>query len=152
MTEAGQLYYIRCRMIACASPDHLSRHGTPRTPEELGKRRRLAYSQSESPGDWTFVDSDGRQHTINGQADLSSNNVQLLASAALKGAGVAYGPTFAFGAHLRSGALVALLPDFSTMDLGVHAIYPSTRFLPTKVRRLIDQLAKDFGDNPPWDA
>ena len=138
-------------MVACASPRYLAQHGTPQTPEQLARHRRLAYSQSESPGDWTFIDLEGRQSAVEGVAALRSNNVQLLTTAALQGAGVVYGPTFVFGDHLRTGALVALLPDFSTSDLGVHAIYPSTRYLPTKVRRLIDQLVTEFGDNPPWD-
>ena len=140
-----------CHMVACASPNYLARHEIPNTPEELARHRRLAYSQAESPGDWKFMDSEGRQTAVDGLTALHSNNVQLLTAAALEGAGVVYGPTFVFGAHLRTGALVALLPHFSTSDLGVHAVYPSTRYLPTKVRRLIDQLMTEFGDKPPWD-
>ena len=141
-----------CRMVACANPDYLARHGTPRTPEELAHHHRLAYSQPESPGDWTFVDSEGRHRTVDSPPALLSNNMQLLSTAALEGSGVAYGPTFVFGEHLLRGALVPLFPDFSTMNLRVHAVYSSTRYLPTKVRRMIDQLTKEFGDNPPWDA
>lgn len=141
-----------CHMVACASLEYLARHGTPRTPEDLAGHRRLAFSESESPGDWTFIDAQGLHRPVAGPAHLVSNNVQLLTAAALAGAGVVYGPTFVFGEHLDKGAVRRLLPDFTTTDLGVHAVYLSTRHLPSKVRLLIDQLAKEFGDDPPWDA
>lgn len=141
-----------CHMIACASPDYLARHGTPRTPEELAQHRRLAFSAAESPDDWTFVDTAGGRHAVGGKASLLSNNVQLLTAAALEGAGIVYGPTFILGEHLRTGTLWPLLPNFSTADLGIHAIYPSARYVPTKVRRLIDQLQRELGDDPPWEA
>lgn len=141
-----------CPMVAWASPAYLARHGTPQSPQDLEQHRRLAYSQSESPGDWTFTDAGGRQHVVGGPAALAANNVQFLATAALQGAGIVYGPAFVFGDQLRSGALVPLLPDFATGGLGIYALYPSTRYLPAKVRRLIDQLAQEFSAMPAWDA
>jgi DNA-binding transcriptional LysR family regulator len=76
----------------------------------------------------------------------------MLLSAALAGAGIAYGPTFVFGDHLRSGELVALLPAYRSTELVVQAVYPSVRRIPLKVRRFVDYLADAFGDEPPWDA
>ncbi len=40
-----------CRMIVCASPAYLKRHGTPHTPEELGQAQRLTFSEAVSSGD-----------------------------------------------------------------------------------------------------
>ena len=52
---------------------------------------------------------------------------------------------------LCRGALVGVLPKYSAADLGIYTLVPSSRYLSTKVRHLVDQLATEFGENPPWD-
>lgn len=141
----------RCRMVMCAAPDYLKRCGMPRTPQELRKRPRIAFSESVSPGDWTVVDPRGRSHSIDGPCRLLANNMELLLAAALDGVGVAYGPSFVFGESLCSGSLVQVLPSYRSISLGIHSVVPSSHFVPAKVRHLIDRLAAEFGDDPPWD-
>ena len=141
-----------CRMVVCASPSYLERQGCPRSPEELSRHRRLAFNLSESPGNWTFVDALGRASAVEGPAALRANNMQLLSAAALEGAGVVYGPLFVFAEYLREGTLVPLLPEYKTVDLDVHAVLPSTRYLPLKVRRFVDQLVEEFATTAPWEA
>ena len=140
-----------CRMVVCASPAYLTRYGAPRTPQELRKHPRLVFSDAVSPGDWTLLDRRGRAYVIDGPCQLLANNMQLLLAAALEGCGVAYGPSFVFGGALHSGALVRVLPKYSTADLGIHTVVPSSRYVSTKVRHLIDRLATEFGEDPPWD-
>ncbi|MEM5451661.1 LysR family transcriptional regulator [Paraburkholderia guartelaensis] len=140
-----------CRMVVCASPAYLERHGTPRTPDELRRAQRLAFSEAVSVGDWTLLDARHRAHVIDGPCRLAANNTQMLLGAALAGAGIAYGPTFVFGEHLRRGELVALLPDYRATELAIQAVYPGVRRIPLKVRRFVDYLAETFGDEPPWD-
>jgi DNA-binding transcriptional LysR family regulator len=141
-----------CRMVVCASPAYLERHGTPRKPRDLLDAPRLAFSEAVSAGDWTLFDANNRAHVIDGPVRMSANNTQMLLSAALAGAGVAYGPTFVFGEHVRRGELVALLPAYRSTELLVQAVYPGARQIPFKVRRFVDYLAEAFGDEPPWDA
>lgn len=140
-----------CRMVVCASPAYLERHGTPRKPGDLLGAPRLAFSEAVSAGDWTLFDARNRAHVINGPCRIAANNTQLLLASALAGAGIAYGPTFVFGEHLRRGELVALLPAYRATELVIQAVYPSARQIPLKVRRLVDYLTEAFGDEPPWD-
>ena len=51
-----------CRMVFCASPDFLNRHGTPRNVEELRRAPRLAFSEAVSAGDWMLTDPEGQSH------------------------------------------------------------------------------------------
>ncbi|WP_244808581.1 MULTISPECIES: LysR family transcriptional regulator [Caballeronia] len=141
-----------CRMVICASRAYLERHGTPRKPRDLLQAPRLAFSEAVSGGDWTLVDAKGRAHVIEGPVRVSANNMQMLLSAALAGAGIAYGPTFVFGKHLRNGELVALLPAYRATELVVQAVYPSARRIPFKVHRFVDYLAEAFSNDPPWDG
>ncbi|BCG01246.1 LysR family transcriptional regulator [Paraburkholderia sp. PGU19] len=140
-----------CRMVVCASPAYLARHGTPRKPEDLRRAPRLAFSEAVSGGDWTLLDARNRAHVIDGPCRMAVNNTQMLLAAALAGAGITYGPTFVFGEHLRRGELVALLPAYRATDLAIQAVYPSAQRIPLKVRRFVDYLAETFGDQPPWD-
>ena len=90
-------------------------------------------------------------HTSSMAPAASSNNVQLLLAVALEDAGVVFGPSFILGEALAQGSLMRVLPEYSAADFGIHTVVPSSRYLSTKVRNLIDRLATEFGENPPWD-
>ncbi len=139
-----------CRMMFCASPRFFE-GGASASLDEVRRAPRLVFNEANSPGDWAATDSECRMHAIDGPLRMASNNMQMLLSAALAGAGVAYGPSFVFAKPVARGDLVALLPDFRTAELAVHAVYPSARHVPMKLRRFIDHLAESFGDAPPWD-
>jgi len=138
-------------MMFCASPDFLASHGMPKSVEDLRQAPRLAFSAAVSAGDWSLTDPEGHYHVIDGPLRMATDNMQMLLAAALAGAGVTYGPSFVFGQHVATGQLVALLPDHRTSDLAIHAVYPTARHVPLKLRRFIDQLIADFGGTPPWD-
>ena len=141
-----------CRMVFCASPRFLAEAGVPNTVEALNRAPRLAFSDAVSAGDWSLTDPLGRTHLINGPLRMSANNTQMLLAAAEAGAGVAYGPSFVFGASIAAGRLVRLLGDHATSDLAIHAVYPTARHVSLKARRFIDHLVLSFGREPPWDS
>jgi DNA-binding transcriptional LysR family regulator len=141
-----------CRMVYCAAPSFLKRHGIPKTVEDLRRAPRPAFTDAVSSGDWNLTDPGGETHTIDGPVRLASNNMQMLLSAALTGAGVAYGPSFVFGPSIASGTLVVLLEDHRTSDLAVHAVYPSRRHASLKLRRFLEHLNVQLGGTPPWEV
>jgi len=53
-------------------------------------------------------------------------------------------PSFMVGHHLRSGALVEVLPQYRSIELGIHAVYASRKHVTPKVRVLIDFLVEAF--------
>jgi len=141
-----------CRMVFCAAPAFLDRHGALRTVADLRSAPRLAFSDAISAGDWTIVDPDGTSHMIGGPTRMVANTMELLLAAALRGGGVAYGPSFVFGERIATGDLVQVLPDHRTIDLAIHAVYPSNRHISLKLRTFIDFLVDRFGSSLPWDA
>jgi DNA-binding transcriptional LysR family regulator len=140
-----------CRMIFCAAPSFLARHGVPKTVEQLRQIPRLAFSQAVSAGDWALTDPGGDTHVVDGPVRLAADSMQMLLTAALAGVGVAYGPSFVFGESIADGVLQALMLDHKTSDLAIHAVYPTKRHVSLKLRRFIDHLSASFGDMPPWD-
>lgn len=140
-----------CRMVLCASPGYLERHGTPRGPDDLRRAPRLVFSEAVSGGDWTLFDADRRTYVIDGPCRISANNTQMLLAAALAGTGIVYGPTFVLGERIALGDLVELLPEYSSSELTIQAVYPSARHLPFKVLSFLEHLSAAFGDRPSWD-
>ena len=61
------------RLIACAAPSYLEKHGTPRHPEELKRHNCLGYSYSKTPGIWHFR-SDTTRHKISVSGRFTANN------------------------------------------------------------------------------
>lgn len=140
-----------CRMVFCAAPSFLARHGTPESVEDLRTAPRLAFNDAVSAGDWTITDPHGTPHLLEGPVRLAANNMQILLAAALAGTGVAYGPSFVFGEAIAAGRLRLLLPDHATGELAIHALYPTKRHVSLKLRRFLEHLSASFRDVPPWD-
>jgi DNA-binding transcriptional LysR family regulator len=140
-----------CRMVLCASPEFIERHGLPVHPNDARSLPRLAFSEAVSADGWTVSDVDNRLHVIDGPLRMRANNMQVLVSAALSGLGIAYGPTFVFGQHLRAGSLVQVLPTFTPSELAIHAVFPTARYVPAKVRCFIDYVTEAFAGEPEWD-
>lgn len=141
----------RCSMLFCASPDFLDRHGRAHDAEALRQMPRLAFKDAVSTGDWTILDPEGRSHNIDGPVRLVADNMQMLLAAAEAGLGVAYGPSFVFGERIAAGGLEQLLPAHRTFDLAVHAVYPSRRHLPLKLRSFVEHLVASFEEIRPWE-
>jgi len=138
--------------ICCASPDYLERHGTPLMPADLKAHNCIGYRYSATADEWSFSDENGQPHPVKVSCSMHTNNGDTARAAALGGAGIIWQPTFLIGADLRAGRLVQLLPGYKLPDIDVLALYPSRRHLNAKVRVMIDFLAGQFGDTPPWDA
>ena len=140
-----------CRMVVCAAPSFLERHGVPRTIQDLRRAPRLAFSEAISSGDWTLSDPEGQAHVIDGPIRMAANNTEMLLAAALAGGGVTYGPSFVFGRAIAAGDLVALLPDHQPTELNIYAVYPTKRHVSLKLRSFVEHLIASFGGVPPWD-
>jgi DNA-binding transcriptional LysR family regulator len=134
----------------CASPSYLENHGTPTTPQELTTHKVLKYGNWPLAG-MPLLDLTGQQHLVNVDAYLTANNGDAMKQIALSGHGIVMLPTFIVWDALAKGDLVPILENYSLPTMHAYAIYPSTRYLPRKVRSLIDFLIERFGDNPYWD-
>lgn len=139
------------RLAVLASPDYLARHGEPHHPAELISHACLLYS--EGPGQangWNFtVDGQTRRFPCHGP--IRANNGDALADAAVRGLGIVLQPTFIAAPAIESGRLKPILTDYPMPELGIYAILPSNRYVPHRVRVLIDYLAERIGEKPYWE-
>lgn len=131
------------RLVACASPDYISRHGAPASPEDLARHNCLTYEYAMRDA-WTFRDRTGREHAVRVAGSLNSNNGDLNAAAAVQGVGIALEPDFIVEADLKGGKLVPVLEAYEAPITPIYAVYPSRRFLPAKIRAFVDFLVERF--------
>jgi len=136
------------RMVACATPDYIAKHGTPEHPSELAQHEVISYSYWATRNEWTFTGADGVPVAVRIHARIHANNGDTCRAAALDHQGIILQPDFIVGDDLHRGDLVELLPDFRAMTLGIHAVYPSRKHLPIKTRRLVDFLVQAFAITP----
>ena len=137
------------RLVPCASPDYIARHGAPAAPEDLARHNCLTYEYALRDA-WTFRDAAGRERTVRVAGSLNSNNGDLNAAAAVQGVGIALEPDFIVNSDLQSGKLVPVLESFEAPASPIYAVYPSRRFLPVKVRAFVDFLVERFTGEKGW--
>lgn len=136
------------RMVLCASPAYLARAGAPEKPADLSQHAIIAYTYFALGDEWPFTGPDGTEH-VSVTPCMTANNGDTCLAAALQHKGIILQPTFLVGADLAAGRLVPLLPRYSSIELGIFAIYPSRKHVAPKVRLLIDFLIEAFRQ-PVW--
>jgi DNA-binding transcriptional LysR family regulator len=136
------------RMVLCASPGYLRKAGKPKHPDDLAHHAVLAYSLLSSGDGWTFEGPEGAVR-VKTQPCIRSNSGDTCRAGALQHRGLILQPTFLVGDDLRSGALVEVLPQYRSLELGIHAMYPTRKHVSPKVRLLIDFLVAAF-KKPRW--
>jgi len=137
------------RMCLCASPDYLASHPPLRTLTDLAEHGVIAYTNFATGNEWLFDGPDGRV-SVRTRSSVRCNNGDTCRSIALAGGGIALQPSFMVGEDLRSGALVEILPEYRSIELGIYVVYPTRKHLASKVRALISFLTERF-DHPEWE-
>ena len=139
-------------IVVCASPEYLACHGVPQTPEQLVRHELVIDTNLRQPGTWRFV-RDGRPLTVRASGRVQVNSAIMVRHLLLSGVGVGLCPEFVVREDLAAGRLVALLTAFSAYDLGIYAVYPHTRHVPSRVRVFVDFLAEYIAaDGAPDDG
>jgi DNA-binding transcriptional LysR family regulator len=140
---------VVCRSVVCATPAYLAKHGTPLRPEDLAQHNCLSYAYF-GRSIWEFSRA-GEPHAVAVSGNLSANESMVLLEAVLADIGISLQPRYSVSAHLRSGALVQLLPDYEPQQLGIYALYGTRRQMPPALRALLDFLIERLADAPDWD-
>ena len=134
---ARKLY--ETRMLTCAAPSYLARHGKPRRPSDLERHECILFRDPVTgrPFRWDFHKR-GKVVVANVTGRLVMNDLASKLAACVAGQGVAQ--TFALGvdALLDRGELVQLLPDWAEERFPLYVYYPSRHLPPAKVRAFID--------------
>jgi DNA-binding transcriptional LysR family regulator len=136
------------RMRLCASNAYLKKHGAPQRPSDLSTHRVISYTYLATQDEWHFTGPNGAESArIN--ARIHTNNGDTCRRAALDHQGIVLQPDFLVGDDLKHGLLTELMPGYRAREFGIYTAYPSRKYLPLKIRRLIDFLVESFRE-PSW--
>ena len=132
------------RMVNCASPAYLARHGTPQSPEDLANHQLVHYVPvfGARPDGFEVAQPEGRPRRIAMPGGVTVNNAEAYQAACLAGLGLIQAPEHGVGELLATGRLVEVLPAHRAPSLPVHLLYANRRHLPQRVRALMDWLAE----------
>ena len=137
---ATRLIDTRYRVVA--SPAWLDRHGPLATPTELGGHEALLFTLPQFRDEWCFRDPDGAATHVAVRGGIAMSNALALHEGVRAGLGPALLADWLVGDDIASGRCVDLFPDHEVaargFDTAAWLVYPSTRFVPGKVRVAID--------------
>ncbi len=139
------------RVILCASPAYLARHGAPEQPEDLSRHSCLNFSHEYLRHHW-HVNTAAGVMDVPIVSKVVSNSGVLLRDLALAGMGIVLRPSYSLGDDLRCGKLVQVLPGFDMGQVVISMVYPSRRLLSAKVRSFADFVSARFPhpETDPW--
>ena len=136
------------RYVLAATPSYVERRGMPESPADL-KNHSCVPSDIRDP--WRLRGPNGEQAQHRPEGPLHTNSSEVVRESVMAGTGIGLRPLWEIGEALSDGVLTRILPDWEgESDVAIHAVYPSRRFLPTKVRLFIDFLAELYAD-PIWE-
>jgi DNA-binding transcriptional LysR family regulator len=128
-----------------ASPDYLSRFGTPRTPDDLEGHERVGLLSPDTSEIRPLVFcAAGKVHQTMLPVTVTVTAADTNVVSACLGLGLTQAPRYRVVSELASGALVEVLADFPPTPLPVHVLYSRTRQLSPRLRVFIDWMAEQF--------
>ena len=129
--------------LLVASPDYLSRWGTPTHPTELTEHRCLTLQLSNTPTvSWRFHRGE-EIIPVTIESPLCCDGY-LARRWAVAGMGLAFKNIFDVIDDLEEGSLVRVLPEWDGGRVSISALFPSRRFLPARVRALAEVITARF--------
>ena len=137
------------RRLICAAPSYLHRHGTPEPPDDLARHAGRLFDGPPGPR-WEMEDGAGARRQVHVTGTLVSDDLEVLAAAAIGGLGILLASEWLLGPEVRAGRLVRILTEWPVPDAGaIHIVTPSGTRHASKTRAFGDFLA-DWFRHPPW--
>ncbi len=138
------------RMVVCASPEYLERHGVPQEPEDLVNHSCLLFTPRFPANEWYFR-KDETDITVKVSGCMRSNVGDTLRVGGIKGLGLIQQPTYMVGQDIKMGRLQVVLEDYEPPQRPIYVMYLHRRHLSAKVRAFVDFLIERFQPIPYWD-
>jgi DNA-binding transcriptional LysR family regulator len=133
--------------VVVASPDYLTRRGTPETPDDLVRHRIVGGSAAAVATAWRF-ERNGEESAIKLEPHFSTDENEGAIAAAMAGFGITSTSGWACRRELENGTLVRVLADWTLAGIPVHAYFPMGRATRAAARAAIDHLVSAFARSP----
>ena len=136
--------------LMVAAPAYLAARGAPQSAADLARHDCLVYSSVQGDDRWNLLPPGfGHEETsVPVKGPLRSNNLSAVLAAARAGFGLAILPWYVARESLADGSVVPVLADHGLPAQEMHAVFPSPKYVPSKVTSFIvflqESLAGDW--------
>jgi DNA-binding transcriptional LysR family regulator len=128
-------------VMLVASPAYMRSRGNPKGLEELSRHDCLTVSGQPGLVTWTLHGPNGREEVkVSGR--FRANSARILIKGCLAGLGIALMPEVLVAAHIHSGRLVVVLPDYRREGVDLNVILPTRQQIPTAVLAFVEFAAE----------
>ncbi|MDK4731377.1 LysR family transcriptional regulator [Rhizobium sp. CNPSo 3490] len=130
-----------------ATTDYLEGRALPSKPEDLKDHRCVLLNGRNGEADWHLVSGRKSAH-VRVSGPVSSRDFEAVSAFTYRGHGIGLLPSTYCDEEINRGELIRLLPDWSSPEIFVHAVYPTRRFLPLRLQVFLEALKA--WKNPLW--
>lgn len=138
---------MQSRRVLCATPDYLTRHGTPKNFAELATHNCLRIGGNNGRNSWTDAEITNGQ-SFEAHGNFEGNSTDVIYHAAMAGMGIARLPCYMTDQKFATGELVHVLPGYSLPNTDIVVMFTDRRNLAPKTRAFIDYLVRHFQRSP----
>ena len=128
------------RMIPCASRRFLAGQPPLTTPDDLPRLPWAVITALSHPERLDLVGPQGERTSVRLKPVIRTNTGVAAREFVLSGQFAGFLPDYAVKRELESGELVRLLPDWSTPEGAISAVFPDKNRMSPRVRLLLDHL------------
>ena len=125
------------RLVICASPGYIARHGRPNSPEDLSRHSCILAEAFGMPQTWRIKTQKG-DIAIPVRSRLIVNTMEAAIDAAIAGVGLTLALSYQVAEQVRRGELQILLAKFKQPAWPVHFLYNAQDRMPLKLRAFLD--------------
>jgi DNA-binding transcriptional LysR family regulator len=132
------------RLVTCAAPAYLRKHGAPKTPADLAGLDCIAFANLPREGYWMFKSAAHGRRGVRVRPRLSVNTAEAAVDAAVAGLGVTRLLSYQAAEALGRKRLVTVLDSFDDTEIPVHLVHRAVRLPRPQVRLFIDFAAREL--------
>ncbi|SMG54821.1 LysR family transcriptional regulator [Paraburkholderia susongensis] len=125
------------RRLVVGTPAYFAQFGIPRTPEDLSRHQAVVYSVRGGGESWLFSRDDGADSAVVLSGRIYVNAAEGMRTTVLGHMGLAVASEWMFTPELASGAVQAVLTDWTLPPIDLWAVFPSGRMATTKARAFV---------------
>jgi len=124
------------RLVTCAAPSYIARHGMPQTPGDLRQHRTIGFLRADTsrPSEWKFKQGRDGTQKLKLSFALSFNTSEPMVMSAYEGQGIIQTTDLLLGRAIAEGRVIEILKEYSCEGPPFSVVYPRATQHLAKVR------------------
>jgi DNA-binding transcriptional LysR family regulator len=118
------------------TPDYLDGRNLPFKPHDLREHQCVLLNGRNNEAEWALV-SGRKSIRVPVSGPVSARDHHAVSA---RGHGIWFLPSTFCDARIARGELIRLLPEWSSPEIFIHTVYPTRRFLPSRLQVFLEAL------------